>query len=856
MAFYTGRGDGDVHGSAQSISSRTRIPRESSTAVPWGHPTPQVLAPQVHHQASLVRQGTTRLVKSVRRVIEERRMSPDTVRTALRHRLSSARLVAAVLDFRANNIAEKEIRAVLAILKVPVLLVLVTINLLSGLYLLLWSLLLFSMNDVSSRQYGIKRKLSGVVFLTMSILHFHELVTVCGHDRRRRRRRRIQPTSTTAVASPVNVGFMSKTTHAFQSVVSNAHHVLPTDAVMMRLANYGAVGRRAIACFGHCRRKLMRSNHKYDAVHMARHVLVTVTTSLHAHHMSLVVPAPATSFLYAMFVALNCSCTPVLCASKNAFIKMYLTLLLDAMFHFVLSVGFPLVVFWPTYLHYMRSPVTTSLVNTTYDSIAQNLLIDHLQTFNTVLECATAIVLHVSNHLSVHYLAKMALTTDKHRGHRASSTKQSARPARSNPDHQHGRMSPLASAMPVSSPLVNDRSTIASIHVRPAKSATLHGTRNESSAIGPCDRSPRLFRWLATFFWSRRTRDQTPPPTLDEPKQPHHFGFHRVFVLVSSVWAATLVVGASSAFVYTTCPVGCSHRVSEWFRFDCSCRDFTLTCTPHMTATDVATILNAVDANLFLLSIVRCNLPTGLPPGVIGRFHGLYLLSLDTVNLTTWDEAPSELTSNLQFLRIRRGRFRQMPRLFESLPATLITVAIEATPLATIPLGWTSLLQLEVWGGNLTTFPSHVTSAMAISLFNNSIREIPAALPRNLQRLDLRYNNVDAIPPALFAPPSKLALVDLSYNRFTTVPDVLLPFVYNLTLGVAGTPLCATWVAAANHSATLRSAARPPRLSEICFTTCASGCEPDVIGDSYCDAACYNETCGFDKGDCDVDPIV
>ncbi|RHY34968.1 hypothetical protein DYB32_000521 [Aphanomyces invadans] len=416
-----------------------------------------------------------------------------------------------------------------------------------------------------------------------------------------------------------------------------------------------------------------------------------------------------------MFVALNCSCTPVLCASKNAFIKMYLTLLLDAMFHFVLSVGFPLVVFWPTYLHYMRSPVTTSLVNTTYDSIAQNLLIDHLQTFNTVLECATAIVLHVSNHLSVHYLAKMALTTDK----------------------------------------------------------------------------------------------------------------------LSSVWAATLVVGASSAFVYTTCPVGCSHRVSEWFRFDCSCRDLTLTCTPHMTATDVATILNAVDANLFLLSIVRCNLPTGLPPGVIGRFHGLYLLSLDTVNLTTWDEAPSELTSNLQFLRI-------------------------PTPLATIPLGWTSLLQLEVWGGNLTTFPSHVTSAMAISLFNNSIREIPAALPRNLQRLDLRsYNNVDAIPPALFAPPSKLALVDLSYNRFTTVPDVLLPFVYNLTLGVAGTPLCATWVAAANHSETLRSsAARPPRLSEICFTTCASGCEPDVIGDSYCDAACYNETCGFDKGDCDVDPIV
>ncbi|KAF0712620.1 Aste57867_4756 [Aphanomyces stellatus] len=741
-----------------------------------------------------------------RAIAERRRRTLQAVQATFRKRMSSARLLAAVLDFRTDHIAEGQIRAVLAELKIPVLVVLVAINFFSGLYLLLWSILLFSMQEVTAVSTASRRRFSACVLFAMSLVHFHELVALCGYNRR---------TSMQHMSKP-NLVHVVKLTKAHKRSI--LYTVLRLDVIHVVTARVWTWVTKTIALPAKLRRQLVRLLRQYEVVHILRHVLVTVTTSIHAHHMATVMPEPTTTFTYTFLVALNCLFTPVFFTSKNAFVKKYLTLLLDAVFHFILSVGFPFIVFWPTYIQYTQSPI--GFLNTNYVGITQNLLIDKLQTFTTFFYFVIALTMHISNHLSVHYLAKMALTT-KMASRRRTTTHFSTKLRRAEPWDAAASVEPKRRV--AVSPLPPPPSTTTLVAVLP------HPTTATKLPLAT---------WIPVKSKSR--------------VQTHH---RSLFILASYSWAICLVAGASSAFLYTPCPAGCRHRISDWFNYACACRDYTLTCADAANTSLVPSLLQAIDPDLFLLHIRNCSLPQGLPHGLIERFQGLYLLHLEQTQLGVWDETSSVLPSNLQFVVVDGATFHEVPWIFQTLPTSCVEIDLSYTPVETLPLGWTNVPILSILHGHLTTVPTLSLNIQVLALVNHSIALLPdpAQYPPSLRVLDLRYNRITAVPATVFT--NHVVDVDVSYNPIATVPMTLYDNIYNMSLRVAGTPFCARLVAAApaiilGFAPTLSIPDRHMLLAQVCFSTCAPGCEPDFIVNNVCDPACLTPACEFDGGDC------
>ncbi|RHY39483.1 hypothetical protein DYB34_013766 [Aphanomyces astaci] len=126
----------------------------------------------------------------------------------------------------------------------------------------------------------------------------------------------------------------------------------------------------------------------------------------------------------------------------------------------------------------------------------------------------------------------------------------------------------------------------------------------------------------------------------------------------------------------------------------------------------------------------------------------------------------------------------------------------------------------------------------------------------HLTELNLRGNNITSMFPES-AWPSPLTIAGLAGNGLKSVPWTAAKRGVNIDL--SGNPIeDTTTLDAAELKLVHRRSVildDTPYCNVSQDTTCKHMCGPDcfafMVGDYFCDLACFTPACGFDKGDCD-----
>ncbi|CAK4163478.1 unnamed protein product [Aphanomyces euteiches] len=694
------------------------------------------------------------------------------------HRDSAVKRLSLILRSHTANV---KIRHALAVpwIRTPILLLLVFMNVVSAIYLGLWAaiflvghpILLATLNPFSPI-------VSGVAYLGLALWH--------GYD----------------------IGIVVFGTHKLHQM---------TDGEPRLIASFHLKWLHKIQT--KLLRQLLLWVAKYELLRLARHALVVVVLSIHAHHVSENVVDAAFAFTYTLLVAFYCFLTPSCLLSSHPFIKRYVTLLNDAFFHFLLSTGLSAFVFIPQVVDYAPTP-------TWFEYYFDALVLTNRALISTsAVDFVLFLFIFGTNHLTLHQLTHVALA---------------------------------ASAMEEIQSMISKG----------------NDSKSSTKTLPPLPSSPPppLFRMTMFQGVSISARRLTTRKLVAfRERRPVHF---KLFFAVNVLWGFVLVVAACTGMWHAPCPPGCVAFTSPWFHPNsCTCKRFRLDCQAlgifHDDAKATA-VLATLDASLFSLDVVHCGFPQGLAP--IDRFRDLFALRLEFNDIQAWPASTATLPSSLQVFALRYSpRLSAMPAILVEMPAppSIVSLIVDGTNISTVPESlstWPRLMHVRLASNRLTAIPaafqSHATLSL-LDLHSNAIDDAVAlsSLPVQIHYVDLSMNQIQnlskAFVHAYIAAPFPLRLVA---NPIESMEPALLAWALIQAsaepLDFAATPLCAR----------LGNKQRPPvqtrafqlvvgpllpsaLASVVCYANCASQCGRARLGDHIPDVECNVSACAFDHGD-------
>ncbi|KAG9408824.1 hypothetical protein AC1031_020666 [Aphanomyces cochlioides] len=686
------------------------------------------------------------------------------------HRDSAVKRLSLILRSHTANL---KIRHALAVpwVRTPILLLLVFMNVVSAIYLGIWAaiflvghpILLATLNPFSPI-------VSGVAYLGLALWHAYD------------------------------IGIVVFGTHKLHQM---------TDREPRLIASFHLKWLHKIQT--KLLRRLLLWIAKYELFRLARHALVVVVLSIHAHHVSENVVDGAFAFTYTLLVAFYCFLTPSCLLSSHPFIKRYVTLLNDAFFHFLLSTGLSAFVFIPQVVDYAPTP-------TWFEHYFDDLVLTNRALISTsAVDFVLFLFIFGTNHLTLHQLTHVALAASS---------------------------------------------------VEEIQSMISKGNESKSSTRTLPPHSP-IFRMTMFQGVSLSARRLTARKLVAFREQrPVHF---KLFFAVNVLWGFVLVVAACTGMWHAPCPPGCVAFTSPWFHPNsCTCKRFRLDCQAlgmfHDDAKATA-LLDTLDASLFSLDVVHCGFPQGL--ATVDRFRQLFALRLEFNDIQAWPASTRTLPSSLQVFALRYSpRLSAMPAILVDAPPSIVSLIVDGTNISTVPESlatWPRLMHVRLASNRLTAIPtafqSHATLSL-LDLHSNAIDAVAlSSLPVQIHYVDLSMNRIQnlskAFVHAYVAAPFPLRLVA---NPIELIEPSLLAWALIQAsaepLDIAATPLCARL--GNNSPVRERESAfqllvgplLPPALALIvCYATCAPQCGRAMLGDRIPDVECNVSACAFDNGD-------
>ncbi|RHZ08894.1 hypothetical protein DYB37_008919 [Aphanomyces astaci] len=289
------------------------------------------------------------------------------------------------------------------------------------------------------------------------------------------------------------------------------------------------------------------------------------------------------------------------------------------------------------------------------------------------------------------------------------------------------------------------------------------------------------------------------------------------------------------------CPSYCVSNMQPLVDLGCHCAYANINC--HTLGIDDPTPLldpRIIGTRLVYVQFSRCDLENGLNATSVVPFQQITKIQVIFSNMSSWT---GPLPASLNNILVQYSRLETIPHaLLYDIPPELSTILIDASPLKTIPdiafNAWSFVQRLQLLNVSLTTFP-------------NGILSMP-----HLTELNLRGNNITSMFPES-AWPSPLTIAGLAGNGLKSVPWTAAKRGVNIDL--SGNPIeDTTTLDAAELKLVHRRSVildDTPYCNVSQDTTCKHMCGPDcfafMVGDYFCDLACFTPACGFDKGDCD-----
>ncbi|OQS07818.1 hypothetical protein THRCLA_20054 [Thraustotheca clavata] len=269
----------------------------------------------------------------------------------------------------------------------------------------------------------------------------------------------------------------------------------------------------------------------------------------------------------------------------------------------------------------------------------------------------------------------------------------------------------------------------------------------------------------------------------------------------------------------SVCPGQCNLSIKPLFQTGCFCAYAHIHCN---SSSNLEVLQPSIfSTRLTYLEIDHCDLPNGIPDGIIAPFTSLFALRILFSNMTTYNSP--NLPSTLTFLEIRYSQLQTVPNVIAAtLPPQLIYLALDGNYIHDIPIS-----TLQSWK-QLNVLHLSETQ-IGDTTFDNIVQTLPS-----LNELSLHHTNITKIPPRLIEM-SAVQTVFLSSNQIQGVVPVgvsgFIDLSCNPLVVLSGLPSAVTF--------------------DNSLLYCSGNqCSPRLLANNLCDVPCNLAKFGWDNGAC------
>ncbi|KAG9411364.1 hypothetical protein AC1031_017001 [Aphanomyces cochlioides] len=244
-----------------------------------------------------------------------------------------------------------------------------------------------------------------------------------------------------------------------------------------------------------------------------------------------------------------------------------------------------------------------------------------------------------------------------------------------------------------------------------------------------------------------------------------------------------------------------------------------------MNSQDVDSALQSslLGTKLFAILVSQCDLYHGITNDTLNQFQLPNYVTIQFTKTSSWD---GQLPPSVSFFTASNKLFTDIPAILQrNVPSSLVLLRFAHQPIVSssfvIPQAWRVMSKLDLTNMSLSSISINLTGYSLVTFTMASA-------------------NLTRVPPSIVAMPTIHSL-DLSGNAIQNVPSAVL----NSGPSVL---LCGKPLQDGDQDELLQ--AYKKSHSTACEPSCTLKCFPFMVGNYYCDLACFNAACDFDGGDC------